>query len=436
MLATRCHLLALCAFGLLGCGDDAAAPSRVCGEEGCSAECAELRGDNCDILDDTCRQRIFDAVVCVRGTPGEMPGVRTLTPDEYRAELLDGADEDAGVDEQAAADAWSTGLSLVGLVDPSESTTSAAIDDQTENVGGYYNADTRRITLIDRDRAEDSDEAQAVLAHELVHALQDQEMGLYEVSARTGSSTDSRYARSALIEGEAMLYEDLAVTLLRGLDVDSGYWDVYLDRYLKFARGEVAISRSPVAALWRLNYPVGARFVTDAWLDGGNRATQGLYWAPPQSLIYWIHGYASLQERMGQLVRPLACNFAAAPSGYELHDSDSLGAYAVYGLLAHTLVDDGIHPIEAAWQDALAWRQDSFSVFVSAEASVAVSWRIRVESDGVAERVADQLRSDASIELKTIARGSEVELLAAESAELLDAWDGTAPDACPSSPDL
>jgi hypothetical protein len=60
-----------------------------------------------------------------------------------------------------------------------------------------------------------------------------------------------------------------------------------------------------------------------------------------------------------------------------------------------------------------------------------VSWRILFESDAVAERIADQLRSDASIELKTIARGREVELLAAESADLLDAWGGTDSDACP-----
>ena len=79
-----------------GCAGDDGAPSNVCGPEGCSAECEQLRGGSCDILDEACRQRILDAVICVRGTPGEMPDVRTITEDEYRAELvLEAADEDA-----------------------------------------------------------------------------------------------------------------------------------------------------------------------------------------------------------------------------------------------------------------------------------------------------------------------------------------------------
>jgi hypothetical protein len=425
----RTLVLTLSACVVLGCGDDAAEPSRACGEQGCSAECEQLRGDNCDILEADCRQRIFDAVVCVRGTPGELPAVRTLTEDEYRAELIAENDADAGVDEPD--DVWSTGLALVGLLDPQESAESASTDDLTEDVAGYYDPDTSSITLIDRDHPEDSDESQSLLAHELVHALQDQEMGLIELGDRTGHSYDAYYARRCLTEGEATLYEELALELLRGLPVDTGYLDVSLAWRLKYGRREVAITRSPVSSLWQLTYPVGTRFLADAWLAGGNAEVQGLYWGVPQSTIYWMHGYDAFVERSGQLVRPLACNAARAPEGFELNDVTSFGSFAVYALLAHALVDDGIYPVEAAWQDALAWRQDSLSVFVSAEENVAVSWRILFESDAVAERIADQLRSDASIELKTIARGREVELLAAESADLLDAWDGTDSDACP-----
>lgn len=434
----RASLLVLAlTSALIACDDDDdddAAPSSACGELPCSAACEQLRGENCDILDEACRQRVFDAVVCARGTSGEMPEVRTITLDEYRAELLEGGDEDAGVEDRADEDQWSRGLQLVGLVDDDATVQEAALDNQATNVAGYYEGSTGRITLIDRDRAEDSDNALELLAHELVHALQDQEMGLAELSERTGRSTDSWYARSCLVEGEATLYEDLAMALLKGRAVDPGYWDVNFDWYLKSARGDVAIAPSPYSALWQLAYPVGGRFLTDAWLHGGNHAVQSIYWAVPQAAIYWMHGYTAVREREGQLVEPLACNIAAAPDGYARKPSASLGAFTVYAALARVPDSTRIPQIAAAWQYALQWRQDSLTVFTNDEGAVAVSWRIRFADNTTARDVELELSADRGFwsARNLFARGAEVEILAAEAgAAVLDNWNGTDPEACP-----
>jgi hypothetical protein len=420
----RNMLCALCVLAL-GCSDDEAQRSRACGEQGCSAACEQLRGEGCDILQAACQRRIFDAVVCVRGTPGELPEMRVITQEEYRAELLASVgDEDAGVEEQARDDAWSTGLALIGLLDPEESASSASIDDRVDNVAGYYSGDERSITLIDRGDAEDSDDAQSLLAHELVHALQDQQMGLRTLDDRTARTNDSFLARNGLIEGEATLYEDLAISLLHGLEVDPSYWDVNLAWRLRFAQGTIASARSPYSRLWQLNYPVGARFVTDAWLSGGNRAVHGIYWAVPQSTIYWMHGYRAVVEREGQLLRPLACRHATAPSGYRSEWDVSMGPYGVYAFLVHAFNRDGIAPIEAAWQDALLWRQDSLTIFMNeAQDGVAVSWRILFEDAEVASRIAGPI--GARFE------GAELEVRAAEPASLLLDWVGPEPDACP-----
>jgi hypothetical protein len=433
-MRNRCWLwVASCVILLLACSEPSAPPTGVCGEQGCSEGCVQLSGDNCDILEEACRQRIFDAVVCVRGTPGEMPEVRTITQEEYVAELLDDGDEDAGV-EDAADDAWSTALRLVRLVDADTTSEEASIADRATNVAGYYDSSNGQVTLIDRDRREDSDGAQALLAHELVHALQDQEMGLSELSDRTGRSTDSWLARSCLVEGEATLYEELATSLLRGHSVDPGYWDVNLDWYSKYSRGEVAISPSPYASLWRLAYPVGARFMTDAWLIGGNHGVQSIYWAVPQATIYWMHGHAAFLERQGQLVQPLACNQAAAPDGYERAQSASLGAFAVYAALARVSDRARVPPIGAAWQYALQWRQDSLTVFTNDEGAVAASWRIRFADNAIARAVEIDLSdsSAAASDLQLFARGAEVEILAAEAGgQVLSNWDGTLAEACP-----
>jgi hypothetical protein len=377
----------------------------------------------------------------VRGTAADLPDVRVITPEEYQAELgasVDedaGVEDDAGVEEDAEVDSWSRGLALVGLLDPEESVTTASIGDLVDNIAGYYDSERRSITLLDRGRAEDSDSAQALLAHELVHVVQDQQMGLQELSDRTGRSTDSSYARRCLTEGEASLYEDLAISLLSGVAVDPSFWNADLDWSLKHAQGEVASARSPYSRLWLLNYPVGTRFITDAWLSGGNRAVQGLYWAVPQSTIYWMHGYSTVLQREGQLVRPLACGSAAPPRGYELVDRASLGSFAVYAFLVHAFNRDGIAPFDAAWQAALSGPHHSLSVFMSdAGDSFAVSWRILFEDHEVAARVRDQLVEGYEPDVANITavqRRYEIEILAAEHSAVLSDWQGTAPDACP-----
>ncbi len=435
---------ALCGLALLltACGDDAGDASAVCASPPCAADCSALTGDSCDILQPGCRERILQAVICVRGTPGVMPEVRTITPAEYRTELemeteeADSAvpdDFDAGGEPDAGSDGdpWSAGLILLGLLSSEADSTAAAIDEAVDNVAGYYEARARRITLIDRGMPEDSVHAQTLLAHELVHALQDQELGFDELDERTGWARDSLLAMGCLTEGEADLYEELAWALLQGFSLDTGYLDIAIDRHLKFARRSVVTSESPYYSVWQLRYPIGKRYLLDAWLDGGNAQVRSLYRAPPNSSIYWMHGYRA-ETRNELLVLPLGCDRAAPPFDFEPYSHASMGPLHVFAFLGHVLRDGGLYQSEEAWRDAMHWRQDELTVFTRSDGAIAVSWRMRFDDGALAERLAAELAAVPGI--KTQHAGDEIEVMASDDGGTFTHWIGTDASGCPIDP--
>lgn len=439
--AVRCAVLALVLAGASACAEDSEPAGPICAGEGCSTDCRALSGDNCDLLQSDCRQRVLDAVICVRGTPGTMPQVRMLTLDEYRLELeaepdagagdSGASDEDGGVpDAEAALDDWSITMRLLGLIDSDQDIRGAAIEEDATGVAGYYEADAHRITLIDRGVPEDSSEAQRLFAHELVHALQDQEIGLSELAERTSGSIDSASARSCLIEGEATLYADLAFALLQGFTLDPEALDVRLRRRLKYARHDVVSSASPYTALWHLNYPVGTRHLADAYFGDGNDAVRATYAAPPLSTIHWMHGYRTAAERAEPLVLALACDEATAPADFEPTRGSSMGPFSVFAFLGQLLREAGLFETEAHWQHALEWRQDSLSVFTDARGRVAASWRIRFADAALARDLADRLREQSTLELVALVRGDELELLVSDDPSVLTDWHGTDPESC------
>lgn len=426
-------------FALGGCAEEKKASVAECDRESCSQRCRDLAGPDCDVRKASCQKRIFEAVSCVRGAGGKRPPIRTLTEDEVRAEnAQDGAvdggtdggvENDGGVSEadgpMEPAFHWDVALRLLGLRVPQSST------DSTDYAGGYYESVHKRITLIDRGQPQDSVSAQKLLAHELVHALQDQHMGFAEVWRSSGTSTDARLAHGCLTEGEGDLYEELAWSLLRDLPIDRTYLDVNLTHHLKESRDGVLRADSPYDQLWLLRYAVGHRYLFDAWLEGGNWAVQSLYEGPPQSTIYWMHGFAASQTRREPLTRPLACHVAALPKGYERQWSDTMGAFTLFAFLGHNLVKGGVYPTEVSWRRAMAWSQDHLEVFAGPEGETAVSWRVRFAEADTASEVADELRANKQLDLHVKQHGAEIELFSSDSKQAMQAFRGTDPKRCP-----
>lgn len=377
-----------------------------------------------------------------------MPDVRVISPDAYRDELLTAraaeqprdpfGDEDAGVADPSEADHWALGLSLFGLVGQGEDLEEEQIESAVQHVAGYYDSDLRSITLIDRGpRMTTGIAAMSTLAHEFVHALQDQEVGLRALSDRLSGSRDAAFSLGCLIEGEARLYEGLSLALLSGLAPDPGLWALRLDGELKYSRRAVVTAASPYAELWGLRYPIGYRYLLDAWLSGGNDEVERIYWNLPPATIYWMHGYAAHQSLRAPLLLPLACAYAVAPVHFLQVDENSLGPFGLFAFLAVALRDDGVYRSQRQFEEALGWRQDTLTVFVRpGDGGVAAVWRIRLADSERTSELATALSDDmAGLSLSVDAHGTELELRAASDPDVLQQWPASDPDVCPEAPE-
>lgn len=85
------------------------------------------------------------------------------------------------------------------LVGEDRSSIQAQLDNQGENVLGYFDPRNDTIKLV-ADSGQPQLSGERTLGHELVHALQDQ---YYNLSAITGETRDESNGQSALIEGDA-----------------------------------------------------------------------------------------------------------------------------------------------------------------------------------------------------------------------------------------
>jgi hypothetical protein len=90
-------------------------------------------------------------------------------------------------------------LKLLGLLRPKDSLAQAVEAIEREQVLGFYDNRTKRLVVV-RDRKVSRPLLEITLAHELVHALEDQRFGL---RVNGGPNDDSAIALSALAEGTA-----------------------------------------------------------------------------------------------------------------------------------------------------------------------------------------------------------------------------------------
>lgn len=95
----------------------------------------------------------------------------------------------------------------LGLIEPGVDLRELIERLASEQVVGYYDPEDNRLVVRDdvmSRRGGDVDEASAVLVHELVHALQDQQLGLGDRFDQD-RDTDAENAFDALVEGDATL---------------------------------------------------------------------------------------------------------------------------------------------------------------------------------------------------------------------------------------
>jgi hypothetical protein len=245
----------------------------------------------------------------IRGLPLRRPIPNEVVDrDELRRRLLETAAE-----EKTKADTAAEGLALArwGMIPPSTDYEALLIDLLTEQLAGYYDPDTKRLT-ISKSAAEDLASAEVVLAHEIEHGLQDQAFDLKKLEDIPDGEGDARAARRALLEGDgvALMLELMLARTGAKVPWSNPLVTEVIQREMS-APGTDRFDQAPLAVREALIFPyrAGLGFVAALRRRQSWRAVDAAFARPPRSTEQILHPQRYLADD-----RPTPIRIDALPS--------------------------------------------------------------------------------------------------------------------------
>ncbi len=231
-------------------------------------------------------------------------------------------------------------LKKFGLLPRDFDLESFLVDLLREQVAGYYDAKTKTVYLLDWLPPAVQ---MPVMAHELTHALQDQNFDLEKwVKAaeprKKGNpqmeiaSDEQIAARQAVVEGQAMAAMiDYMLVPTGGSVVDSPAIVKAIQSGMMEGPGSEVFQRAPLYLREALLFPYehGLNFVRELLIKGGKQqAYAGVFKNPPQDTLEIM---APAHYLSGRRVAPLAVpNFdSLLGSGYQRFDVGAVGAFDI-----------------------------------------------------------------------------------------------------------
>lgn len=343
--------------------------------------CSKPELASCDITQRTCQETIYFHLLSLRGDGydpfGGLPPVKVISEDAFRTQL----EEDAAKTAAQGPNPWDKALTLLHFTTApgpnadggaSSDGGSSTIDDEVAHIYAFYDPATKRVTVISHPSGGDTaEEAMITLAHELVHALQDKELDLASTDFRT---TDSYFANSCVVEGDARFYENLfrkdVRTMLGQTSSDVLTWpDLELDwDYEHF--DQLGTAMFAARALW---YPLGAKYEATEYRNGGNAAIRHGYARAPGRTVGFLVGPDGVAPPVG------SGNVCPSPYVSSLPTSRTAGADQLGALLFYTFLRGWGVDHTTAFATAQAWTGDYLRMQASGDyATTAVSWRIEL----------------------------------------------------------
>ncbi|HEY3933175.1 MAG TPA: hypothetical protein VGL65_01020 [Gemmatimonadales bacterium] len=246
---------------------------------------------------------------------------------------------------------------LLGMLPDSLDLRKLFLDLYTEQIAGFYDPDSTTLFAI-----EGSDPAQLrlVLAHELVHALQDQYVALDSI-LRDSTDADRQAAAQAILEGQATLAS--LVVMVPGMDIvnNDGFWSTFRDQLQQQQTGTSVYASAPMVIREGLTFPyvAGAEFMR--WFDKNHPGAVPFGAAMPQSTEQILH-----TERYVSGDRPVPVRFTGDTAGVIF--DDTFGEFDIDLLRAALL-----GATSARTDPAIGWGGDRLRIYQS-PAGPALVW--------------------------------------------------------------
>jgi hypothetical protein len=258
-----------------------------------------------------------------------------------------------------------------GLIQPTTDLRKLMLDLYSEQVAGYYDPDSSALFVV---RGADPLVLKLILAHELVHALQDQYMSLNAI-LKLRRQNDRQMAGQAVAEGQATLASLEAMAPGADLSQVLGDWDQVREVIRSQQSAMPVFATAPPIIQEGLLFPylAGAQFMRDFNARRARPDEEPYGDRLPVSTAQVLHAglytARTLPERVG---------FAAAPGDTLVYDDD-FGEFETGVALRTWGVDQAV--AEAA---AAGWDGDRFEVLGSPSGTVvlwATAWRTPQDAD-------------------------------------------------------
>ncbi len=335
----------------------------------------------------------------VRGVPFRGPVASAVLPEKELARVLERKISD---DLPVPFERYAASLVALGLVPPEADLRARMTRLYARQVAGFYDPEEKKFFVVP-ERSEEAARAaagfglsadtlleEALLTHELTHALQDQRLGLSRRMKALREDSDAMLALDSFLEGEAtVVMMEALLTRLPAEVREQTSTEALLSSMTQLASGGLEGAEGvPEYFVKELLFPytAGTAFVEKLRRAGGWAAVDRAYERLPRTSAEILD-----PSRYGAERRLLP--FAQLPSSEDLPRGtrmlylDRLGAFTLKCLLESAGAAD-------AEGLARAWHDDRILFFEEAgrrDGPVGFVWRLRLASAEDARRLADAL---------------------------------------------
>ncbi|MDX2192950.1 MAG: hypothetical protein NW201_06325 [Gemmatimonadales bacterium] len=262
---------------------------------------------------------------------------------------------------------------LFGLLPDSLDLGALALQLYGDQVAGYWDHEAGVLVGVE---GADAQQLRLVLAHELVHALQAQDVPVDSI-LRDRSDADRTAAAQAVLEGQATVAGVLAI-LPDTLTADAGFWDAYREQVVGAREASAALRAAPRVLRVGLLFPYleGAEFMR--WWRRTHGAAPPFGAAMPRSTEQILHPARSLDR---DPPRALALQLRDA-GGRTLEPlySDVLGEFEVR-LLSDEIAGTNLERAAVP----LGWGGDRYAL-VATPGGDALAWAIAFDDAAARDR--------------------------------------------------
>jgi hypothetical protein len=267
----------------------------------------------------------------------------------------------------------------LGLLDPNEDLQLVFSAVLGEQVIGYYDPDTGRLVVRDdvmegltgEFGPEQMQEARLVLVHELVHALQDQRLGLGE-SYEQERTADADNAFRSVVEGDATLAMLAHALRQQGIPLSAATAGIQQMGDLVDLEGLVRGEKLDEApAILRITlvapYIRGVQFIAAVQRRGGWPAVNNAHRSPPTTMEQVLHPEKFFAREPGEQIE-VPDNEAIVAAGFERAQEDTLGELELSVYLGQG------RPSGTNDRAAEGWAGDRLVVYTRGRQSAVVWW--------------------------------------------------------------